>query len=161
MPASNAPSGQRHAGKAYTTKTGERRIRLVDLEAIERERKEPVYEVSLGHVLLGGIILDLPENTQVRISPINLKGMAMLEEMYGDKLHLLMTEESLSMATIIKLATVLVNQDRPVDAHLTEDEVGRAIKPNMLAVVNEIVQEMVSPLFAPGVADTHVPATGA
>lgn len=152
-------SGKRTKGQAYTTPTGERRIRLVDLKKLNA-RNDDVYEVKLSDIILGGVTFEGPDDQEVRLCPLNMKGMSALEKLVGGDLNALATQ-TVDLEMTIKIATVLINQDRPVDEHVTEDEVGRMMTPEVMGIVNEVIGEMVRPLFAPDDQDTDQTATTA
>lgn len=154
-------SGKKTKGEAYTTPSGERRIRLVDLKKLNK-REEDVYEVKLSDIILGGVIFEGEDDKEVRISPLNMKGMAALEKIVSGDLSTLATQ-SIDLEMTIKIATVLINQDRSIDEHVSEDEVGRMMTPDVMSIVNEVIGEMVRPLFAPADQDTdqNAETTGA
>lgn len=143
-------------GVAYTTSSGERRIKLVDLKTMadKRKKEEELYEVRLGDIILGGATFEGRDEQEIRIAPLNMKGMAALERTMGNDLDALSTGK-IACETTIKLATALINQDRSVETELTEDEVGRAMPIELMPIVNQLVEEMLNPLFAHDEASTQ------
>ena len=157
MSAQNIPDpeggGKKVKGTAYTTDTGERRIRLVDLKKINKYQEEDVYSVKLSDIILGGVTFEGEDGKEVRLCPINMKGMAMLERLMDGNLKALAGGD-MDLTTTISIATILVNQDLPLSEHVTDDEIGRMMIPQIMEVVNNLIAEMVRPLFAPEEADS-------
>lgn len=150
-PASPKGGGKAYKGTAYTTPSGERRIRIAD---IRPKPKDDVYEVSLADILLGGATIETADAEQeVRIKPINLKGLAALTRMFGNDLKG-MSGLPCDYDQTVKILTILVNQDLPAEQEIGEDTVARMITVDIIQQVDNIVRELISPLFAPGAADT-------
>jgi len=140
--------GKAIKGKAYTTSSGEKRIRIADIQNA-RSKSEDTYECTLGDILLGSAAIDNEDpNKVIRVKPINLKGLAALTAMYGNDLRAL-SGAATDFHQTIRIVTILVNQDRPEAEHLTEDEVGRTLDMSIAPLVNELVTDLISPLFAP------------
>lgn len=152
-------AGTKQRGKVYETASGEKRIRLVDIRKA-KENREQVYEVSLADILLTGTTIEGPDDRIIRLKPINLKGLAALTKAYGNDLKTLANNNDIE--TVIRIATILANQDQPEDAHYTEDEIAQLLNIEILPIINELIMDLINPLFAPAEADmNNNPTTGA
>lgn len=130
--------------------TGERRVRIGDLRT---KPSDDTIKLSLYEILRGEIRMDLPDDKVVRLKPLTLGGLAVLQEMYSALGGLeSLSGKELKIADYIKFATVLVNQDMPLNERVSEDEVGRMLNAENMPLITALINDvMTGPLFgSPG-----------
>lgn len=122
--------------------------RLPRLTAAEFKKKKGPLEdpsevrLSLAEILFGeSVIANLDENATIVVKPVNFKGLGMMEREYGS-LSAIPGEDKLrsSVRELVKMLTILVNQDLKTADEKTEDEVGQIINgENMDSIVRAVV----------------------
>ncbi len=112
----------------------------------------PAVEVTLAQIVTRTV--KLPTNARadspLRVSTLNLKGLARIEQEFGslDAVDEAVKDKGRGSASLLKLVTILVNQDLPDGSELSEEAVGRALSADRIALVNRVVEEMTRPLRA-------------
>lgn len=139
--------------QSFTGPGGDKRVRIGDIRSKQIAEQDEVH-ATLADLLLGKISIgDASDESPLILAPINLTGLAMIEEQYGsiqgfsEKLVAAGGEE-VSMTEVRRITTILVNQDLPKSAWLTEHDVGRRITPDILALVYTAINQVLSPQFA-------------
>jgi len=122
--------------------------RLPRLTASEFKRKKSAasgevdIKLSLADILFGDSVLENLEDGQtVVVKPINFKGLGTMEKEYGS-LQDIPGEDKLrgSIRELVKMLTILVNQDLKTKDEKSEDDVGRVINAeNMESVIRAVV----------------------
>lgn len=128
-------------------KTGDKRIKVADM--VPAKKREDEVELSLYQILKGEVRVE-DGNKYLRLKPLTLEGLAILEELYADEggLAVLGTRKS-TTRDMIRFATVLANDGLPEDEKKSEQEIGRMLTADALPKLTTLIQELVSgPLSA-------------
>jgi len=115
--------------------------------------KDARPRVTLAQLLVDPESLPSPEGegaeTEVVVRPVNLGGLKKLEDAYGqDLVRLPRNPREIKQADVLKIATILVNQDRDAKQAMSEEEVGRLIDAEKMNAVGDIIWRMIHPLLA-------------
>lgn len=127
-------------GTLITTPSGEKRIRLADLRAATKP--ENVREISLFEILHRRYTIEGPDDSILRMNPINLVTLSIIEEMFPAAL----SGKADTTKELIALVTVIANQDAPEDGQLTEDQVARMLNTENIPLVEALIRETINPL---------------
>jgi len=139
---------QAKKGVIYTTPQGERRLKLCDVVQPKRELKPDEVEVTLHQILFNGFKVEGNDGRVLVFRPLNLKAFAAIEDQWGsfENLAVIAANGKVKMREMIKLITILVNQDMDEDKEVSEDEVARAIPGDSYNLVNMVIDEIFRPL---------------
>lgn len=128
--------------------TGDRRIRLSDIAAPNREDE---VELSLYDILRGEVRAKSGPHKFVRLKPLTLNGLAVLQEAFKDRGGLESLAKRVAPADVITIATVLANDNEPPERQLTEEQVGKMLNASQLPAILQLINEVLAgPLVAAG-----------
>lgn len=159
MPAAEkTPPGKASAkkGTIYTTPQGERRLRLCDVVPPKRKIEEGEVEVTLHQILFNGFKVEGNDGRVLVFRPLNLKAFAAIEDQWEsfENLAVIAANGKIKMREMIKLITILINQDLDEDKEVSEDQVARAIPGDSYGLINMVLDEIFRPLSkAPATAE--------
>lgn len=132
-------------GTKFVTADGDVRIRLADITSEKPAKGQEPIKLTLYQILMGEHE-NLPTtdpNREVQVSSLNLKGLALIEQTFGGLEHI---PAKCSMVEMIKLCTILVNQDLAKAEELSEDDVSRLLDGHRVALITKIIGKLLTPL---------------
>lgn len=93
-------------------------------------------------------------SSPVRVSMLNLKGLAAIEEKFGglDRIDSVLAESKSPTRALLDLVTILANQDLPDEMAYTPEAIGRMLTADRIEFVKRVIVEMTRPLLAGGSA---------
>lgn len=136
------PPGATRGRAVVDPKTGDKRIRLSELAARPSENET---ELTLYQILRGEIKVEGNEDTVVRLKPLTLDGLAILEEAYADEGGLaVLSRRPATTRDYIRIAAILHNDGAPDDKQLTEKQIAKAIDARLMGVISRLMNEVIT-----------------
>lgn len=118
-------------------------------------KDDKAIRLSLADILFGEQVITGDDGAEVVVKPVNFKGLSLMEREYGDLISLPSEDEfRRSPKKLVRLLTILVNQDLDADKEKTDDEVGKIVDSENMNDVIRIVMAAVRPTPASPESET-------